>query len=227
MLDDKSLYGRGLAATFVSDAKRSGVTVAGTRGISTDATQFGSLASSVASAADCMLFVGSPTKGVVALWGALHAASASRKLFGTDALASETFAALLGSSQSQTYLTGPTLDPSYYGDSGQAFYESYETRFGGPPDSSAIFGYEAMDAVLHAIDVASSKRRGRRRRVLRHRRPLEPARRLLDRRHGRHDAEPLRRLSRLRRRPAVRHRAAHDRRRDLTEIAIRWLPWAR
>jgi branched-chain amino acid transport system substrate-binding protein len=159
VLDDKSLYGRGLAATFVGDAKRSGVTVAGTRGISTDATRYGSLATGVASAADCMLFAGAPTKGVVALWGALHAANASLKLFGTDALASETFAASLGSSQSQTYLTGPTLDPSYYGDSGQAFYESYETRFGGPPDSSAIFGYEAMSAVLHAIDVASSRRR--------------------------------------------------------------------
>lgn len=159
VLNDKSLYGRGLADTFVSDAKRSGVTIAGTRGISTDATQYGALASSVAGAADCMLFVGAPTTGVVSMWEALHAASAGLKLFGTDSLASEAFASSLESSQSATYLTGPTLDPSFYGDSGQAFYESYETRFGGPPDSSAIYGYEAMNAVLHAIDVASSKRR--------------------------------------------------------------------
>ena len=51
VLDDKGLYGRGLSAAFVSDAKRSGVNIAGTRGIATDAEPAGSLVSSVASAA--------------------------------------------------------------------------------------------------------------------------------------------------------------------------------
>jgi branched-chain amino acid transport system substrate-binding protein len=159
VLNDKGLYGRGLSAAFVSDAKRSGVNIAGTRGIATDREPAGSLVSSVASAADCMVFAGSAALGVVRLFDALHAANANMKLFGPDTLASQAFAAQLGGSAQQAYLTGPTLDPTFYGDSGQAFYEAYEVRFGGPPDSSAIYGYEAMSAVLHAIDVAPSKRR--------------------------------------------------------------------
>jgi branched-chain amino acid transport system substrate-binding protein len=159
VLNDKGLYGRGLTAAFVNDAKRAGVNVAGTRGIATDREPAGSLVSSVASAADCMLYVGSAALGVVRLFDALHAANPNLKLFGTDTLASQAFAAQLGGSAPQTYLTGPTLDPSFYGDSGQAFYEAYEVRFGGPPDSSAIYGYEAMNVVLHAIDIAPSKRR--------------------------------------------------------------------
>jgi branched-chain amino acid transport system substrate-binding protein len=159
VVHDKSLYGRGFSATFVGDAKRSGVSVAGSRVISTDGAPAASLVSTIASAADCILYAGEPTTGIVQLFDGVHAANGNLKLFGTDDLASQAFAAQLGAAAAVTYLTGPTLDPSFYGDSGQAFYEAYEVRFGGPPDSAAIFGYEAMSAVLHAIDVAPTKRR--------------------------------------------------------------------
>jgi branched-chain amino acid transport system substrate-binding protein len=159
VLDDGSLYGRGLAASFASDASAAALTVAGRRVISTGAKQYTQIAATAAGSADCVLFVGELTAGVTTLFDELHAAGPNLKLFGTDTLASAAFAASLGSAQSVTYLTGPTLDPSYYGDSGQAFYESYAIRFGGPPDSSAIFGYEAMNAVLSAIRTAGSRNR--------------------------------------------------------------------
>jgi len=159
VLDDGSLYGRGLVANFVGDAAGVGLTVAGTRVISTSATQYGAVAASVAAVADCVLFVGEQTAGVAPLFDALHAAGPNLKIFGTDSLANASFAASLGSSQAVTYLTSPTLDPSYYGESGQAFYESYAVAHGGPPDPFAIFGYEAMNAVLSAINTAGSTNR--------------------------------------------------------------------
>jgi branched-chain amino acid transport system substrate-binding protein len=156
VLDDGSLYGRGLAADFIGDAKSAGLTIAGTRAISTSGTQFTGVSQTVAAASDCVLFVGEQTKGVTALWGALHDAGPDLKLFGTDSIATNTFAASLTAAQSSTFLTRPTLDESNYGDAGQAFYESYETRFGGPPDPGAIFGYEAMSSLLSAIQTAGS-----------------------------------------------------------------------
>jgi branched-chain amino acid transport system substrate-binding protein len=159
VLDDGSLYGRGLAASFAGDATAAGLTIVGTRAISTSAAEYGALAASVATEADCVLLAGEPTAGVAALFDALHGAGPSLKLFGTDALANASFAASLGGSQAVTYLTAPTLDPSFYDDAGQAFYETYTDRFGGPPDSTAIFGYEAMNAVLSAIDTAGSRNR--------------------------------------------------------------------
>lgn len=159
LLDDGSLYGRGLVAGFASDAASAGLTVSGTRAVSTNGAAYGPLAGKLAGSADCVLFAGEPTAGVAALFGALHAAGPSLKLFGTDALANAAFAASLGSAQAVTYLTAPALDPSFYGDAGQAFYEAYTVRFGGPPDSSAIFGYEAMNAVLAALDTAGSRNR--------------------------------------------------------------------
>ncbi|HWH10756.1 MAG TPA: branched-chain amino acid ABC transporter substrate-binding protein [Solirubrobacteraceae bacterium] len=159
ILDDGTLYGRGLAASFATDAKAVGLAIVGSRAISTAGTQYGTLAAGVAGVADCVLFIGDPAPGVAALFGALHAAGPQLKLFGTDALATQSFAASLGSAHVATHLTAPTLDPSFYGESGDAFYEAYGLRFGGPPDSSAIFGYEAMNAVLSAIDAAGSRSR--------------------------------------------------------------------
>jgi len=159
VLDDGTLYGRGLATAFARDARTAGLTVVATRVVSTGGRDYGSTAATVAGSADCVLFAGEPAAGVAALFGALHAAGPELKIFGTDALATEAFAASLGSAQAVTYLTGPNLDPSLYGDAGQAFYESYAVRFGGPPDSSAIFGFEAMNAVLSAIDAAGSTSR--------------------------------------------------------------------
>jgi branched-chain amino acid transport system substrate-binding protein len=159
VLDDGSLYGRGLAASFAGDATSAGLSIAGTRVVSTSSSQYGSLAASLAGTADCVLFAGEPTAGVATLFGALHAAGPSLKLFGTDALANAAFASSLGSAQAVTYLTAPTLDPSFYGDAGQAFYEAYAVRFGGPPDASAIFGYEAMNAVLGALRTTGNRDR--------------------------------------------------------------------
>jgi branched-chain amino acid transport system substrate-binding protein len=159
VLDDGSLYGRGLAASFAGDASSAGLSVAGTRVVTAAGGADGALATTVAASADCVLFVGEPTAGVAALFEALHAAGPSLKLFGTDALATAAFTATLGSAQAVTYLTAPTLDPSFYGDAGQAFYESFTLRFGSPPDASAIFGYEAMNAVLGALGSTGTRDR--------------------------------------------------------------------
>jgi branched-chain amino acid transport system substrate-binding protein len=159
VLHDASSYGDGLAAAVASDAKSAGLTIAGTRLISTSAGQYAALAASVALSADCVLYAGSAVPGVVTLFSALHAAGPELKLFGTDSLATSQFVSTFTSFQAVTYLTAPTLDPSLYGDAGQEFFESYAVRFGGPPDPDAIFAYEAMNAVLSAINTAKTTNR--------------------------------------------------------------------
>ena len=59
--------------------------------------------------------------------------------------------------QRQTFLTTPTIDPKLYPPAGQAFFKNYEAKFGQPPESYGIYGYEAMKTALLAIQNAGAK----------------------------------------------------------------------
>lgn len=56
-----------------------------------------------------------------------------------------------------TYITNPTLDPKLYPPAGQEFFKNYKSTYGADPEPYAIYGYEAMSAVLEAIKAAGDK----------------------------------------------------------------------
>ena len=159
ILNDKEVYGKGLATQVENIAKTQGLAIAGNDGIDTKAANFRSLAAKVkASGADCMFFGGITQNKGVQVFSDVHAANPDVKMFGPDGVAESPFTSKLSSAvEKMTYITNPTLDPKLYPPSAQEFFNTYEQEYGKAPEPYAIYGYEAMKDALLAIQNAGDK----------------------------------------------------------------------
>jgi branched-chain amino acid transport system substrate-binding protein len=159
LLNDKEVYGAGLAKNVVAAAKTQGLTIAGNAGIDPKAANYRSVATTIkATGADCVFFGGITDNNAVQLFKDLHAAMPTAKLFGPDGVAETAFFSKLGSSvEKSVYITNPTLDPKLYPASGQEFFKTYKAKYGADPEAYAIYGYEAMGVLLEAIKNAGAK----------------------------------------------------------------------
>ena len=164
VLHDDSLYGGSLAADVQRRAQPAGIRVLANREIDPLRAGRRSLASEVsASRADALLYAGLLRPGVTGLVRALHAARPGLRLFGPSALANPAFAGGLGPAQERIYLTAPALPARLLGPAAARFRDRFRAAYGSPPDPFAVYGYEAMRAVLGAIRAAGAdgNRRGR------------------------------------------------------------------
>jgi branched-chain amino acid transport system substrate-binding protein len=159
ILNDKEVYGKGLADQVQSIAKTQGLTIAGNEGIDTKAANFRSLATKVKnSGADCMFFGGITQNKGVQLFTDVNAANPSMKLFGPDGVAESPFTQNLNAAtQKMARITNPTLDPKLYPASAQDFFAKFKEKYGKEPEPYAIYGYEAMNVALQAIKMAGDK----------------------------------------------------------------------
>ncbi len=159
ILNDKEVYGKGLADNTQTAAEAAGLTVLGNDGIDTKAANFRTVASKVkSSGADCMMFGGITQNKAVQLWKDIHASSPDLKLFGPDGVAESPFTEELSASEQKvTYVTNPTLDPKLYPAAGQKFFADYKAKFGADPEPYAIYGYEAMSLALDSIKRAADQ----------------------------------------------------------------------
>jgi len=159
VLNDKEVYGKGIADQVVPLAKAQGITVLGNQGIDPKAANYRALAGTIKGAgADCIFFGGITQNNAVQLWKDLNAALPNAKLFGPDGVAESAFSTKIGSkAEKQTFITNPTLDPKLYPQSGQDFFKEYKAKYGADPEPYAIYGYEAMSVVLQAIKNAGDK----------------------------------------------------------------------
>jgi branched-chain amino acid transport system substrate-binding protein len=159
ILNDKEVYGKGLADQVAPLAKAAGMTVLGNQGIDPKAANYRALAGTIKSAgADCVFFGGITQNNAVQLWKDLNAAMPSAKLFGPDGVAESAFSSKIGTkAEKQTFITNPTLDPKLYPQSGQDFFKEYKAKYGADPEPYAIYGYEAMSVALQAIQNAGDK----------------------------------------------------------------------
>jgi branched-chain amino acid transport system substrate-binding protein len=159
ILNDKEVYGKGIAVQVESLGKAQGLQIAGNDGIDTKAANFRTVAQKIkASGADCMFFGGITQNKGVQVFKDVHAAVPTAKLFGPDGVAESAFSEKIGSSvEKQTYITNPTLDPKLYPPSAQDFFKTYKSKYGVDPEPYAIYGYEAMKVALLAIQNAGDK----------------------------------------------------------------------
>jgi branched-chain amino acid transport system substrate-binding protein len=159
ILNDKEVYGKGIAVQVENIGKAQGLAIAGNDGIDTKAANFRSLATKVkGSGADCMFFGGITQNKGVQVFKDVHAANPTMKLFGPDGVAESAFSEKLGSDvEKQTYITNPTLDPKLYPPAAQDFFAKFKEKFGNDPQPYAIYGYEAMKVALLAIQNAGDK----------------------------------------------------------------------
>jgi branched-chain amino acid transport system substrate-binding protein len=143
ILNDKEVYGKGIADAVQKDATGAGIKVLGNDGIDTKAANFRSLATKIkGSGADCMFFGGIVENKAVQVWRDVHAANATMKLFGPDGVALTDFTAKIPVDSAQvTFITNPTLDPKLSPPAAQDFFKTYKQKFGNDPEPYAIYGY--------------------------------------------------------------------------------------
>ena len=156
VLQDGEVDGEDAAISYVLSAQAAGVRVLGVQAFPRRAPDYSSLARSVAQAgADCVLLSASDERSAARLAGQLHAALPRARMFASSSLADSAFAdpargGVPLAAQSRVFVFAPGLDAGVYPSAGQAFLARY-ARLYGPPEPQAIFGYEAMSLMLHAI----------------------------------------------------------------------------
>ena len=155
ILNDKEVYGGGLARNIEAAAGEQGLEVAGNEGIDPKAPNFRSQASTIkATGADCFVFSGITANGAVQLYKDVSAAVPDAKLYGPDGVAESGFAdpkegGIPADVANKVKVTVATLSPDEYPADGQKFFDDFEAKYGeANPDPYAIYGYEAMKLVL-------------------------------------------------------------------------------
>jgi branched-chain amino acid transport system substrate-binding protein len=157
LLNDKEVYGAGLARNVEASAKAQGLTVTSNEAIDKNAANYRSLAQKAKSAgADCMVFAGITANNAAQVFKDFAAALPTAKLYGPDGVADTTFASpkegIPTEVANRTKVTIATLSPDQYPPEGQEFFKSYTQKYGEEnPDPYAIYGYETMELALDAI----------------------------------------------------------------------------
>ena len=159
ILNDKEVYGSGIAKQVASIAKAQGLQVLANDGIDTKAANFRTVASKIKSAgADCVFYGGIAQNKGVQLFTDLHAGNPTAKLFGPDGMADPAYYEKASPAVAKmSYLTNPTLDPKLYPPAAQDFFAKFKQKYGNDPAPYAIYGYEAMKVALLAIQNAGDK----------------------------------------------------------------------
>jgi branched-chain amino acid transport system substrate-binding protein len=155
ILNDKEVYGAGVARNIEMSAQEQGLEILANEGIDPKAPNFRSLAAKMKSAgADCFVFGGITANGAVQLYKDVLAAVPDIRLYGPDGVAETGFTdpeegGIPANVQQKVKLTVATLDPSEYPPDGQKFFDEYEKEYGeSNPNPYAVYGYEAMDLIL-------------------------------------------------------------------------------
>jgi branched-chain amino acid transport system substrate-binding protein len=159
ILNDKEVYGAGLARNIEGAAQEIGLKVATNEGIDPKAPNFRSQAASLKEmGVDCFVFAGVTPNGAVQLYKDVSAALPEAKLYGPDGVSNpEFFVADEGGIPSdvaaKVKVTVATLSPDQYPPEGQRFFDEYmETYDVTSVDPYAIYGYEAMKLVLDTCE---------------------------------------------------------------------------
>jgi branched-chain amino acid transport system substrate-binding protein len=119
-----------------------------------------SLASSEADA-DGIFYGSASEAGAARFFAAAAAANPSAKLFGPSALADPSFPTELSSAVRNLYISAPGFLKQDLTPAGTSFVANFTSTYGHAPVTQAIFGYEAMSAVLAALKDAGSSANNR------------------------------------------------------------------
>jgi branched-chain amino acid transport system substrate-binding protein len=162
IVNDKEVYGAGLAKSAEEAAKQDGgVEIVANEGYDPKAGNYRSLAGKInSSGADC--FFGSiivDNNGVQLFTDVANGAK-QIKLFGPDGVAEEAFTGKDGVSDAvakRTLITVATLSPDEFPPAGKQFFEQYTKETGDKtPAPYAIYGYESMSLILSALEGAAA-----------------------------------------------------------------------
>ena len=164
ILDDRQLYGKGIADVFDKSAKKIGLNVAAHDGVESVNIDFRALLTKVkASGADLVYFGGLVDSGgpqIVQQMDALGMFKAGMKLLSDDAMYSDAVPKAVSPEilNGNLYVTfaSPALDqlPTKVG---KDFYKNYKVKYGMDPIGWSIYAYNGMLVILDSIKRAAPR----------------------------------------------------------------------
>jgi branched-chain amino acid transport system substrate-binding protein len=162
ILDDREVYGKGIADLFKTRCEEIGVKVLGQEGIDASAQEFKPLLTKVKAAEPDLVYFGGTTQtkaGQIAK--DMVAVGLKCKLMVPDGCFEDAFIQSAGAENlnDRTYVTFGGLPPEKLTGKGGQFVKDYQKKFGKMPEGYAVYGYEAAKIALKAIESAGKKDR--------------------------------------------------------------------
>jgi branched-chain amino acid transport system substrate-binding protein len=161
VLNDKEVYGAGLAKNIELSAAKQGLEIKGNEGIDKNAANYRSVAQKVKSTgAECFIYSGITANNAVQIFKDMAIALPSAPLLGPEGVGETGFfdpedGGLTADVAKRVLITIPGVAPEEYPPSGKEFLEAYTAEYGEKnPDRYAVYGYESMSLLLDAIERA-------------------------------------------------------------------------
>jgi branched-chain amino acid transport system substrate-binding protein len=162
ILDDNSVYGKGIAEMFAQRCGELEIEVLGHDSIDTHAQEFRSKMTSIKSLKPDLIYYGgtSQTKGGQ-ICKDMVATGLDCKLMVPDGCLEDAFIDAAGpeNANGRVYVTFGGVLPENQTGKGKEFVEKYKAKYGSLPAAYAIYSYEAAKAALEAIRSAGKKDR--------------------------------------------------------------------
>jgi branched-chain amino acid transport system substrate-binding protein len=161
ILNDQEVYGKGVANVFEKQFKENGGTVIANEGYDPKAPEFRSLMNKIKGEGADLVYCGCLVdSGGPQLLKDLRAVAPEIQFMGPDGILTQAFIDAVGKDVAEGTLgTVAGKDVPDLPEKGKKFYENFKAKYNRDPDPYAIYGYEAMNVVLEAIDRAGKKDR--------------------------------------------------------------------
>jgi len=162
ILDDREVYGKGIADLFHLRAEEIGLKVLGHEGIDSQAQEFKALMTKIKATSPDLVYFGGTTQtkaGQVAK--DMIAVGLKCKIMVPDGCFEDAFISSSGAENlnDRALVTFGGLPPEKLKGKGAAFVVSYKAKYGKDPEAYAVYGYEAAKVALEAISKAGKKDR--------------------------------------------------------------------
>lgn len=162
ILDDKELYGNGIATLFKRKCEEIGIKVLGHEGINVQSQEFGSLMTKVKATNPDMVYFGGTTQSKGGqLAKDMKNAGLLCPMMCPDGCYELAFITSAGADNlnGRVYCTIGGTDPSKLTGAGAEFVKKYQAKYGKMPEAYAVYGYEAAVVFLEGVKTVGKKDR--------------------------------------------------------------------
>ena len=168
ILDDRQLYGKGVADAFIQQAEKIGLEIVGRDGVESTDIDFRALLTKIKAASPDLVYGGfvidSGGPQIIQQMGALGLFEGGIKFMGPDGLQNPALVEQVGGPEvanGNVYLTFPGLTGSQLtSEAGQRYFEDFKAAYGAEPSPWSTYAYQAMQVILNSIERTGSKDRG-------------------------------------------------------------------
>lgn len=163
VLDDRGLYGKGIADVFVATAADFGLRVLGREGIDPKAQEYRSLMTKIkALDPDFVYFGGTTQSNAGQIAKDMVAVGLRAPIMAPDGCFEEAFIQSAGPAnvEGRAYVTFGGVPPAELKGKGAEFVKKYRAKYGSEPEGYAVYGYVAAKIVLQTLaDVGKKDRK--------------------------------------------------------------------